>query len=322
MESPTPSGERVLVTGGAGFVGSHLVEALVEENDVVVLDDLSTGSRSHLPAEATLVEGDVRDDAALERAARDVDLIYHQAAIVSVERTVDSPRATNRTNLDGSLAVLERARIEDARVVLASSAAIYGEPTEVPVAETAPADPLSPYGVQKLAADEYAARYEALYDLPTVSLRYFNVYGPRQRGPYSGVISAFFSKANAGEPLTVDGDGKQTRDFVYVDDVVRANLLAAETTAVGEAFNVASGERASIRELAETVRELTGTSVPIVHGEPRPGDVRHSVADLTKSTEVLGYEPRVDLIDGLNSLFDSAQRSDESGPGQHSTASE
>ena len=319
MESATPSGQRVLVTGGAGFVGSHLVEALIEENDVVVLDDLSTGSRSHLPEEARLVEGDLNDDAVLERAASDVDLIYHQAAIVSVERTVESPRATNETNLDGSLAVLERARIEDARVILASSAAIYGEPTELPVVETAPAAPTSPYGVQKLAADEYAARYEALYGLPTVSLRYFNVYGPRQRGPYSGVISAFISKANAGEPLRVDGDGKQTRDFVHVDDVVRANLLAAETSAVGEAFNVASGERVSIRELADTIRELTGASVPIVHAEPRPGDVRHSVADLTKSIEVLGYEPRVGLVDGLRPLSNSGQYSGEVGLEQQST---
>lgn len=271
-----------------------------------MLDDLSTGSRATVPDAATTIVGDVPDGGALERAMADVDVVFHQAAVVDVGRTVEHPRETNATNLDGTLAVLDRAREEDARVVLASSAAVYGSADELPIAETAPFEPRSPYAVQKSAADEYARRYADLYELPTVALRYFNVFGPDRRGPYSGVISTFLSQARAGDPITVNGDGEQTRDFVHVDDVVRANLLAATTDDVGAAYNVGSGTRTSIRELAETVRDATGADVPIVHEDPRPGDVRHSVADLSRASRRLGYEPTVELEDGLRSL--SARR--------------
>ncbi|GAB3035876.1 NAD-dependent epimerase/dehydratase family protein [Natronobiforma cellulositropha] len=302
MTEPAVRGRRILVTGGLGFVGSHLVDALAPENEVRILDDRSSGTLAHVPESATVIEGDVGDRATLERATHGVDLIFHEAAVVSVERSVEAPLETNRTNLAASLALLECARREDARVVVASSAAIYGHPAEVPVRETTPAAPTSPYGVQKLALDQYARLYHDLYGLETVALRYFNVYGPRQQGPYSGVISTFLEQARAGEPITIEGDGEQTRDFVHVADVVRANLLAATTDRVGEAYNVGTGRRLTIESLAETVRDATGSSSAVVHREPRPGDVRHSVADLSKSRRALGFDSQVELEEGLADL--------------------
>ena len=302
MNSPPISDRTVLVTGGAGFIGSHLVEALAPHNEVRVLDDFSTGDRAYLPDDVTVFEGDVGDPMVLQRAARGVDVIFHHAAMVSVEQSVDVPRQSNRTNLEAGLLVLEQARQEDARVVVASSAAVYGHPDELPVPETASTNPTSPYGVQKLALDQYARLYADLYDLPTVALRYFNVYGPRQRGPYSGVISTFLEQARAGEPITIEGDGEQTRDFVHVDDVVRANLRAAATPNVGEAYNIGTGERTSIRNLAETIRDATDSSSAIVHRDPRPGDIRHSGADVSKATRDLGFEARVGLESGIRSL--------------------
>ncbi|SEV82588.1 NAD-dependent epimerase/dehydratase family protein [Natrinema salifodinae] len=302
MDSPAIRDTTILVTGGAGFIGSHLVEALIPQNEVRVLDNFSTGDRANLPDDVTVIEGDVRDPMALQEAARGVDVIFHHAAVVSVSRSVDEPRQSNRTNLDASLLVLEQARQEDARVVLASSAAVYGHPDELPVPETASTAPTSPYGVQKLALDQYARLYEDLYDLPTVALRYFNVYGPRQQGPYSGVISTFLEQAWAGKPITVEGDGEQSRDFVHVSDVVRANLRAATTDAVGEAYNIGTGQRATVLELAETIRDVTDSSSPIVHRDARPGDIRHSGADTSKADRKLGFEARVGLESGLRSL--------------------
>ncbi len=302
--SATVRDRTVLVTGGAGFIGSHLVESLAPTNDVRVLDDFSTGDHSHLPDDVTVIEGDIRDPIALQRAARGVDVIFHQAAVVSVSRTVDAPRQTNGTNVDGTVLVFEQARQEDARVVLASSAAVYGHPDELPVSESASTEPTSPYGVQKLTVDQYARLYAELYDLPTVALRYFNAYGPRQQGPYSGVISTFFEQARADDPITVAGDGRQTRDFVHVSDIVRANLAAATTDEVGTAFNVGTGDRISILELAETIREVTDSSSPIVHRDHRPGDIRHSGADVTHARGTLGFEATVDLETGLKAFAD------------------
>ncbi|RKD97377.1 NAD-dependent epimerase/dehydratase family protein [Halopiger aswanensis] len=314
MDSSPIRDQTVLVTGGAGFIGSHLVDALAPHNEVRVLDDFSTGSRSHLPDDVDVFEGDVRDPMVLQRAARGVDLIFHHAAVVSVTQSVDEPRQSNRTNLDAGLLVLEQARQEDARVVVASSAAVYGHPEELPVSERAATNPTSPYGVQKLALDQYARLYEELYDVPTVALRYFNVYGPRQQGPYSGVISTFLEQARAGEPITIEGDGEQTRDFVHVDDVVRANLRAGTTSNVGEAYNIGTGDRTSIRELAETIRDATDSSSPIVHKDPRPGDIRHSRADVSKAGRDLGFEATVGLESGIRSLVsaDAAEPSEPS----------
>ncbi|ELY67165.1 NAD-dependent epimerase/dehydratase family protein [Natrinema versiforme] len=307
MDSPVISDKTILVTGGAGFIGSHLVEALAPRNDVRILDNFTTGDRVHLPDDVTIIEGDVRDPIALQRAARGVDVIFHHAAVVSVTQSVDEPRQSNRTNLEAGLLVLEQARQEDARVVVASSAAVYGHPEELPVPETASTKPTSPYGVQKLALDQYARLYEELYDLPTVALRYFNVYGPRQQGPYSGVISTFLEQARADEPITIQGDGQQSRDFVHVSDVVRANLRAATTDAVGEAYNVGTGERTTIRELAETVRDATGSSSTIVNRDPRAGDIRHSGADTSKAACDLGFDARVGLESGIRSLVGDGQ---------------
>ncbi|WP_049923611.1 NAD-dependent epimerase/dehydratase family protein [Halopiger djelfimassiliensis] len=302
MDSPAIRDRTVLVTGGAGFIGSHLVDALTPYNDVRVLDDFSTGERARLPEDVTVIDGDVRDPIALQRAARGVDVIFHHAAIVSVTQSVDRPRQSNETNLGAGLLVLEQARQEDARVVVASSAAIYGHPDQLPVSETASANPTSPYGVQKLALDRYSQLYAELYDLPTVSLRYFNVYGPRQRGPYSGVIATFLEQARAGEPITIDGDGTQTRDFVHVSDVVRANLQAATTDAVGRAYNIGTGTRTSVGDLADTIRDAVGSSSRIVHRESRSGDIEHSVADVSRAERELGFEARVDLESGIHSL--------------------
>ncbi|MFD1564287.1 NAD-dependent epimerase/dehydratase family protein [Haloarchaeobius amylolyticus] len=317
MDSSAIRDRTVLVTGGAGFIGSHLVDALHPHNEVRVLDTFTTGDRAHLPEDVTVIEGDVRDPIALQEAARGVDVIFHHAALVSVSQSVEAPRRSNETNLEASLLLLEQARQEDARVVVASSAAVYGHPDELPVSETARTNPTSPYGIQKLALDQYTRLYEELYGLETVALRYFNVYGPRQQGPYSGVISTFLEQARAGEPVTIEGDGQQSRDFVHVSDVVRANLLAATTDVVGEAYNVGTGQRTAIEELAETIRDATGSSSPIVHREPRAGDIRHSGADTSKAARELGFEARVGLESGIRSLVSDGTTTltdEETGP--------
>jgi len=303
------TGQTILVTGGAGFIGGHLVESLVEANDVRVLDDLSAGSRARVPREATLIEGDVRDEAAVGRAMGDVDAVFHLAAVVNVAQSVEEPVHSHSVNVDGTLNVLEEARRNDARVVLASSAAIYGAPESIPIDEDEPATPESPYGLDKLTVDRYAAMYHDLYDLPTVRIRPFNAYGPGQTGSeYSGVISIFMNQARAGEPITVEGDGTQTRDFVHVWDLVHAFRLAATTDHVGEAFNVGTGTSVSIRELAERVQEVTGSTSEIVHTDPREGDIEHSRADIAKAEALLGYEPRVELDEGLGTIQEPPSR--------------
>lgn len=298
-----PRGQSILITGGAGFIGSHLAAALVGENDVTVFDDLSTGDRDRVPEGAEFVQGDMRVGPLIDRVAEGVDLIFHEAAVMSVERSVEDPVGCHDVTVDGTLNVLEAARRAGARVVLASSAAVYGHPEAVPIPEDAPKRPTSPYGLDKLSVDQYARLYTDLYDLETVVLRYFNVYGPGQpAGDYSGVISAFLEQAARGEPLTVHGDGRQTRDFVHVDDVVQANLLAATTDAVGQAVNIGTGTATAIETLAHTVRDVTGAECEIVHTEARPGDIEESQADISRAAETLGYEPAIDLEAGLATL--------------------
>lgn len=301
---PDLTARTVLVTGGAGFIGSHLATRLATHNEVRVLDDYSTGERGAVPDDAVRIDGDVTDRDTVARAMEGVDVVFHHAAVVSVEESVSDPRRSHRVNVDGTLAVLDAARRTDARVVLASSAAVYGNPSSLPVTIDEPPAPQSPYGADKLALDGYANAYAETYGLPVVTLRYFNVYGPGQRGPYSGVIEAFVSRALAGEPLVVHGDGTQTRDFIHVSDIVRANLAAATTDHTGTVFNIGTGESVSIRELAGIVRRVTGAEVSIDHGAARQGDVEHSRAATARAHELLGFRAQVGLRDGLRDLVD------------------
>ncbi|MDQ2074395.1 NAD-dependent epimerase/dehydratase family protein [Haloarcula sp. H-GB4] len=295
---------RVLVTGGGGFIGSHLTSALAVENEVRVLDDFSTGRRANLPKDVTVIEGDIRDKGTVDEAMDDIDIVFHQAAMVSVPKSIEHPVDCHELNGSATVTVFDCARRQDARVVLASSAAVYGNPDTMPIKEEEPADPRTPYGIEKHLGEQYAQFYTERYGLPTVPLRYFNVYGPRGLdGEYAGVIGTFIRQAQAGNPLTVEGDGKQTRDFVHVDDIVRANLLAATTDAIGKPFNVGTGQSISIKELAETVRDVVGANVEIKHVPERTNDIRESEADLSDARTLLGYEPTVSLAKGLETTL-------------------
>ena len=307
---PELRNKRILITGGAGFIGSHIADALVADNDVIVLDDFSTGSRDNIPDGAEVIEGDVRDDKLLATAMTDTDLVFHEAAIVSVTESVENPMATHDVTTRATLQLLELARQESVRVVLASSAAIYGQPTTVPITESEPTNPASPYGLAKLTADQYAQLYADLYDVAAIPLRYFNVYGPRQTaGDYSGVISIFLQQAQDGGPLTVHGDGSQTRDFVHVDDVVQANLRAAVHGEPGTPYNVGTGQRISIQKLAETIRDVVAgvDSIQITHVEGRNGDIEESQAAIDRAREELDFAPKVSLEDGLVDLISGSR---------------
>ncbi|RQG95759.1 NAD-dependent epimerase/dehydratase family protein [Natrarchaeobius oligotrophus] len=300
MTLPEFQNQRVLVTGGAGFIGSHLTHALAFDNDVTVYDSLINGDLENVPEDVNLIKADVCDDEALHQDGTKADMIFHEAAMVSVAQSIDEPVKSQAINVDATHSLLEEAQKRDVRVVLASSAAIYGQPTRTPIEETDPKEPTSPYGLDKLTIDHYARLYNDLYDLETVALRYFNVYGPGQTpGDYAGVISVFIDQALSGEPITVHGDGEQTRDFVFIDDVVQANIKAATTDAVGEAYNIGTGESVTIRELAELIQDITDTDSDIVHTDARSGDIEHSEADISKARDRLDYEPTVSLREGL-----------------------
>ncbi|WP_306058711.1 NAD-dependent epimerase/dehydratase family protein [Natronococcus wangiae] len=306
MVDPPLSDATVLITGGAGFIGSRLAHALVSDNEVTILDDFSNGEAGRVPGEATVVEGDIRDRESIAETIRGADVVFHQAALVSVAESIEDPLESHGRNATGTLTLLEAARDHDARVVLASSAAIYGRPARIPVSEDDPKAPTSPYGLEKLTADHYARLYNELYGLETIALRYFNVYGSGQpANDYSGVVSVFVDRACDDDPLTIFGDGKQTRDFVHVDDVVRANLRAATADRAGEAYNVGTGTRVTIAELAESIIDVTDADSELVYDDPREGDVRHSEADITKARTELGYEPAVSLEAGLRMLAEN-----------------
>jgi UDP-glucose 4-epimerase len=308
---------RVLVTGGAGFIGSHLVDALVARgDDVVVLDDLSTGRRENLATagdKAQLIVGSVTDPNAVRAAAAGCALVYHQAAVASVQRTVEAPADTQRVNLGGTLNVLEAARAEGVRrVVFAGSAAVFGDSEALPLVESAQPRPMSPYALEKLASEQYVAVWASLYGLETVTLRYFNVFGPRQdpSSPYSGVISIFVDRLLSGRAPTIFGDGEQTRDFVYVEDVVRANLLAGLAPgASGQVFNVARGESTTLRAVYDALGHATGVNVAPHFAESRAGDIRHSRADIGRARSILGFEPQVHVAEGLARLVAAARQS-------------
>ena len=297
-------GQDILITGGAGFIGSAVANALVPDNEVRVFDNLSNGRKSNVPDEATLIKGDIRNETDLKQAIDGVDIIFHQAGQISVEKSVDRPKETHDINVTATLNVLECAREENAKLIFASSAAVYGQPEEIPISENASTDPTSPYGLSKLAAEKYVRLYAELYDLSTVAFRYFNVYGPGQvSGDYNAVISVFVEQATSGEPITVEGDGTQTRDFVHVQDIVRANLLAAQSDVTG-VFNVGTGRSVSVLDLAKTVRDVIDSESEITHVAERSGDIEHSHADISRIKTTLGFEPSISLEEGLKTLVE------------------
>ena len=298
---------KVLVTGGAGFIGSHLVERLLREGlEVRVFDNFSTGRQENLAEVANQVEiikGDICDYSAVHKALRGVELVFHQAALCSVERSVKEPQVTNDVNIGGTVNLLLAAREEGVRrVVYASSSSVYGDTPELPKQETQTPTPASPYAVTKLTGELYCSIFYQLFGLETFSLRYFNVFGPRQvaDSPYATVIPKFISALLRGEPPIVNGDGQQSRDFSYIDNVVEANLLAMKAySGFGEVFNIACGQRTTVVQLAGYLMELVGETIQPIYDKPRPGDVRHSLADITKAETLLGYRPTKDLLAGL-----------------------
>jgi UDP-glucose 4-epimerase len=303
---------RVLVTGGAGFIGSNLVRALLAEGEEVrVLDNFSTGSRANLeglPVE--IVEGELRSYERVHNAVRGVEVVFHLGALGSVPRSVQDPLTSSAVNVEGTLNVLLAARDEGIRrVVFSSSTSVYGSSRELPTREDAPPDPISPYGVAKLAAERYCISFSRVYEsFETVVLRYFNVFGPRQSpfSQYAAVIPLFIRAIAAGEPVTINGDGEQSRDFTYVDNVVDATVAAASAPgASGRIFNVASGAPASVNRVADSIGAILGKPVERRHAPPRPGDIRDSWADLTAAREVLGFEPAVPLDEGLRRTADA-----------------
>jgi nucleoside-diphosphate-sugar epimerase len=297
---------KVLVTGGAGFIGSNLVRSLLERGDEVrVLDNFSTGSRANLDGlEVEIVEGELRSYERVHNAVRGSETVFHLGALGSVPRSVQDPLTSSAVNVEGTLNVLLAARDEGVRrVVYSSSTSVYGSSREMPTSESSPPDPISPYGVAKLAAERYCVAFSRVYEsFETVVLRYFNVFGPRQSpfSQYAAVIPLFITAIAAGEPVTIHGDGEQSRDFTYVDNVVDATIRAAGAEgANGRAFNVAGGAPASVSHVAETIGGILGKPVEKRFEPRRAGDIRDSWADLTAAREVLGYEPSVPLEDGL-----------------------
>ncbi|WP_297417542.1 SDR family oxidoreductase [Thermococcus sp.] len=290
----------VVVTGGAGFIGSHIAWELVKDNDIVVIDNLQTGKEENVPAGVKLVKADIRDYGAIVDLVMQADYVFHEAAQVSVVESIKDPLLTEDVNVVGTLNILKALLEGHGKLVFASSAAIYGDNSHLPLVETEKPRPLSPYGVTKATAEEYLRVFHELYGLPVVALRYFNVFGPRQSAnQYAGVISIFINRALKNEPLIIFGDGRQTRDFIYVKDVVKANILVAESRrANGRVFNVATGKQTSILELAQKVVEITGANSPITFDKPRPGDIKHSLADI-REIRKLGFEPEWSLEDGL-----------------------
>jgi len=305
---------RALVTGGCGFIGSHLVEALLNRNcEVVVLDDLSTGKKENIKSfegckNFTFIRGDIRNFDLVKTVVKDVEVIFHEAAIPSVVRSVKNPLLTHEVNVTGTLNVLKAGLDAGVkRVVYASSSSVYGDVKVLSKQEDMPTVPISPYGVSKLAAEQYCKAFHQVYGLQTVCLRYFNVYGPRQTyGPYSGVITIFINKILKGESPVIYGDGKQTRDFTNVVDVVHACFLAAKIKgAVGEIFNIATGKPTTINFLAKKISKLCGRNgIEPKYAPPRSGDVRFSYADISKAQKILGYKPRVELNEGLANLIE------------------
>jgi UDP-glucose 4-epimerase len=297
---------RALVTGGAGFIGSHIVERLLQDGaSVRVLDNFSSGKRENLETfqgDLEILEGDLRDAEVIKAAVRDVDLVFHLAAFISVPQSMIDPETCFAVNVSGTVTLMEAARKSGVRkVVLSSSTAVYGNPEKFPTDEETPLQPLSPYALSKQVNELYARLYTRTLNLPVTALRYFNVYGPRQRpdSEYAAAISIFTRRLVNGEPITIYGDGKQSRDFIFVKDVVCANLCAAKSDAAGEAFNICTGKETSLLDLLEELSEISPQQPEVRFELPRPGDIYRSKGDPEKAAMTLGFRAGTSLADGL-----------------------
>ena len=299
--------DRYLITGGTGFIGSHLVKRVLGAGGIVrVVDNLSTGSAERLNEvgdSVQLVIGDLAENSVAAEAVKDIDYVLHQAAVPSVQRSVVDPAGTNRSNVTATLNLLENSRRAGIRrFVYAASSSAYGDTEVLPKNEEMPANPLSPYALQKWVGERYCSLYHELYGLETVSLRYFNVFGPGQDpySEYSAVVPKFTTKLLAREPITVYGDGEQSRDFTYIDNVIEANLLALRApNAPGEVCNIGCGQRVTLNQLIRILEKLLSVRAQVIYAPAKPGDVRHSLADIAKATRVLGYIPKIDIEEGL-----------------------
>jgi len=309
---------RVLVTGGAGFIGSNLAEALLKKGHLVrVLDDFSTGKRENLifnkkyPS-LEIIEEDIRDLVACQKAIKGTEYVFHQAALPSVQRSIEDPEASNAINVGGTLNILLAAREEGVkRVIYASSSSIYGDTPTLPKHEEMSSNPLSPYALQKYIGEQYCRLFYQLYGLDTISLRYFNIFGPKQdpNSLYSAVIPKFIDALLRGHPPIIFGDGEQSRDFTYIENVVQANLLAMSAEHLhGEAINIACGKRTSLSQLLNVLKKILGSKQSPIYQESRKGDVKHSLADIRKGKEIINYEPTVGIEIGLKNTVEFFQR--------------
>ena len=297
---------RTLVTGGAGFIGSHLVDALVEKgHEVTVLDNLTTGKLENIAhhiekGNITFIKGDIQNTRILNKALKNVDAVMHLAALISVEESIKKPLLYHQVNVTGTLKLLKTAAINKVKhIIFASSAAVYGEPIELPIKESHPLNPLSPYAATKIAAENYLKTYNHIHGITTTILRIFNAYGPRQTiSQYAGVITKFINNALTGKPLIIYGDGTQTRDFIYVKDVAKAFIAAFEAKRSGT-YNIATGKPTTINQLAQLIKQLTKSPSSIIHTKPRKGDIKHSHADTTKAQQELEFKAKTSLKEGL-----------------------
>ncbi len=298
--------KKVIITGGAGFIGSNIARTLAPDNKIIVLDDLSTGFQKNISdlideKKINFIKGTITDLSLLQEIFKDVDYVFHQAAIPSVPRSVKDPISSNYANINGTLNVLVAARDNNIKkVIYASSSSVYGESPTLPKIEDMKPSPLSPYAVNKIASEYYCTVFTNVYGLKTVSLRYFNVYGPRQdpHGDYAAVIPKFIDSIKNNKSPRIFGDGEQSRDFTYVNDTVQANIKAAESSASG-VFNVAGGKRITINKLTEILMQIIGKEVSVIHDKERPGDIKHSLADISKANKYFNYNPKYDIKSGL-----------------------
>lgn len=308
--------KRIAITGGCGFIGSNLAYALSKDNEVVILDDISTGSLENIQELIkneliTLIKGSITDLELLKGTFEGADYVFHLAAIPSVEVSIKKPALTTEVNLKGTMNVLIASMEKGVKkMIYASSAAVYGNTPNIPITEDMQTSPESPYGAQKLGGEHYCRVFHEIFDISTTSLRYFNVYGPNQDpgSHYSPVIPKFISNIQKNIPPTIFGDGEQTRDFIFVEDIVYANILAAQNKASdGMSINIACGKETSINDLASKIIELSGKEIEIVHTDARQGEIRHSLADIYKAKEVLNFEPKSSFSEGLEKTMEFFQ---------------